>query len=165
MTKQVFSETQRLRQAWVWLVLVGVFALVFWQIFKPLFRDEPLQLHIVQLLSLLLVAGLVLLFLFSRLKTRIDQECIRITYFPLIIKPRVFRWEDIDQAYVKKYNSFLDFGGWGIRFSSHGKAYNTSGNRGLQLILKSGDKILIGTQKAEELDAYLKKYIFTEKID
>lgn len=165
MTKQVFSETQRFRQPWVWLVLVGVFALVFWQIFKPLYYSEPLQLHFIKILSIVLLTGVILLFIFSRLTTRIDEAGIRITYFPLIIKPKVFRWEDIDQAYVRKYNSFLDFGGWGIRFSSHGKAYNTSGNHGLQLILKSGDKILIGTQKAEELDAYLKKYIFTEKIE
>jgi len=40
-------------------------------------------------------------------------------------------------------------------------AHNTLGNIGLQLIMKSRKKILIGTQKLEELEACLKKYIFT----
>jgi len=44
-----------------------------------------------------------------------------------------------------------------------GKAYNVSGNIGLQLFLKSDEKILIGTNKPMELETFLKKYIFNEE--
>ena len=38
-----------------------------------------------------------------------------------------------------------------------GKAYNVSGNRGLQLELSSGKKILIGSQRADELARILQE--------
>jgi hypothetical protein len=58
---------------------------------------------------------------------------------------------------VRKYSPIKEYGGWGFRYGfKNGKAYNISGNMGLQLILKNGDRILIGTQKPEELETYLK---------
>jgi hypothetical protein len=54
-----------------------------------------------------------------------------------------------------------EYGGWGIRYSWNGIAYNTKGNMGLQIVMNTGKRILIGTQKPEELAAYLKKFIFT----
>ena len=49
-----------------------------------------------------------------------------------------------------------EFGGWGIRVSRNGRAYNASGNTGVQLVLADGSHILIGTQRAEELLAALR---------
>ena len=50
------------------------------------------------------------------------------------------------------YNPIMDFGGWGYRVSWKGKgtALNVKGNKGIELILKNGKKITIGTQKPEE---------------
>jgi hypothetical protein len=36
-----------------------------------------------------------------------------------------------------------------------GKAFNVSGNKGLQLEFNDGRKLLIGTSKPEELEAFL----------
>jgi len=41
-----------------------------------------------------------------------------------------------------------------------GRALNMSGNMGLQLELKDGKKLLIGTQKFEELEQLLQKIKF-----
>jgi len=54
---------------------------------------------------------------------------------------------------VLTYSPISDYGGWGIRYGSIGKAYNVSGNRGVQLELLNGERILIGSQKPEELAA------------
>jgi len=43
-----------------------------------------------------------------------------------------------------------------------GVAYNISGNMGLQLELKNGKKILLGTRKPTELEDVLKKVQRTE---
>jgi hypothetical protein len=56
-----------------------------------------------------------------------------------------------------------EYGGWGVKgFSGKNRAYNISGNIGLQLTLKNGYKILIGTNNQEKLRMYLqyivKKY-------
>ena len=47
----------------------------------------------------------------------------------------------------------LEYGGWGIRYSPFGKgwAYNVRGNQGVQLELANGQRILVGSQRADEL--------------
>ncbi len=55
------------------------------------------------------------------------------------------------RAYYREYSPLAEFGGWGIRFGTEGRAFNLRGNRGVQLELKSGRKVLIGSQRAEEL--------------
>lgn len=72
-------------------------------------------------------------------------------------------WEQIDSAYVRSYNPIGEYGGWGIRggklwSKSKGKAINVSGDIGIQLELKNGDKLLIGTQKKEEARSVLATY-------
>jgi hypothetical protein len=57
-----------------------------------------------------------------------------------------------DKKFIKE-TKIIEYGGWGIRktFSGKGTAYNVKGKNGLQLVFKNGDRLLIGTQKAEEL--------------
>ena len=64
----------------------------------------------------------------------------------------------IEKYEVRKYNAFREYGGYGIkgrkpgrRFRGKGYAYNISGNTGLQLYLKDGKKVLIGTQRGEAI--------------
>ncbi len=165
-----FEENQRFKQVWVWIVLLGVSAIVLYTVPSAIIHqseENPISTTnaIVLVVSVLFVIGLLALFFFARLTTKINNDVIEITYRPLMLKPKVFRWDEIDEAFVRKYNSLWEYGGWGIRYSWKGRAYNTSGNKGLQLILKSGRKVLIGTQKPEELEAFLKKYIFVENKD
>jgi hypothetical protein len=62
-------------------------------------------------------------------------------------------WEEVANAQVVDYG-FV--GGWGIRlFTSYGTVYNIRGRFGLALELKSGKKLLIGTQKPEALKAFI----------
>ena len=57
------------------------------------------------------------------------------------------RWE------ARTYRPLLEYGGWGIRYAPFGKgwAYNVHGSQGVQLELTNGKRILIGSQRAEEL--------------
>ncbi|MCW2261475.1 hypothetical protein EDF67_10554 [Sphingobacterium sp. JUb78] len=45
----------------------------------------------------------------------------------------------------------------GYRIGRKGKAYNTKGSHGLELIFKSGSRLLIGTQKKCELNTIISK--------
>jgi hypothetical protein len=40
----------------------------------------------------------------------------------------------------------MEYGGWGIKYGKMGKAYNVSGNRGVQLEFTDGKRLLIGSQ-------------------
>jgi len=55
------------------------------------------------------------------------------------------------QFEMRTYRSFREYGGHGIRYSNNGKAYNVSGDRGVQIELLNGNRVLIGSQRAEEL--------------
>jgi hypothetical protein len=44
-----------------------------------------------------------------------------------------------------------EYGGWGIRMGRNNKAYNVSGNIGIQIIFNDESKLLIGTNEPEEI--------------
>ena len=107
------------------------------------------------------VGGLLLLtvvLLLSNLQTVITGEGIYVRFRPFHFKSRFYAWEDIAEAYVRKYSPLREYGGFGLRGGwKSGTAYNVSGSIGLQLVLENGRKILIGTGRAEELESVLKK--------
>ena len=123
--------------------------------------DENIDLkdQILNVLPSLLVLILPLLFLLFRLETRISNEGIHVRFFPFHLTYRFYSWETIRLSYVRSYNAIAEYGGWGIRFGifGKGKAFNVSGNRGLQLEFMDGRKLLIGTNRPEELDKVLKQ--------
>ncbi|MEN5195064.1 hypothetical protein [Sphingobacterium faecium] len=98
-----------------------------------------------------IVVGIIIFFSFINLKTTINEEGIAIQFFPFLLKTKLILWSQLDDLYVKDYNPIADYGGWGYRNGSQGKAYNTKGSVGLQLIFKDGSRLLIGTQKKDEL--------------
>jgi len=95
----------------------------------------------------LLMFSLIPFFWSMKLETGINNEMIKIRFFPFVNKTII--WNDVKSAEVLKYG-FV--GGWGIRLGTkYGTVYNISGDKGLALELKNGKKILIGTQREEEL--------------
>lgn len=95
---------------------------------------------------------------FTRLRSRIDEEGIHIRFFPFIWKEKTWRWDEIGDAYVKRYSPW-EYGGWGYRFGRGGTAFTTKGSYGIQLVVRrNGAKMLIGTQKPEEVNEILKLY-------
>jgi len=65
---------------------------------------------------------------------------------------RAFAIGSIARVEVVQYRPILDYGGWGIRITRDGeRVLNARGDRGVRLHLADGSKILIGSQRAEEL--------------
>lgn len=102
------------------------------------------------MLSTLIPLGMLILMKSIRMETVISESDIHMRFFPFIT--RVFPLEDIQEAYVRESSPIREFGGWGIRWAlTGGMAYNVSGKHGLQLVLKNGKKVFLGTQKPREL--------------
>ncbi|WP_299287582.1 hypothetical protein [uncultured Mucilaginibacter sp.] len=157
-TEVLFKETQRFRQWWLWLILIAAFGITISAItkeHKELQNDSNFALLTPLLVPIL---AFVLIF-FSKLDTEIDAEGIHVRFFPFHFKFKTYSRDTIGQAVVTKYNPILDYGGWGLRLGlfGKGKAYNVSGNQGIQLVFKDGSKLLIGTQKPDEAGAALQK--------
>lgn len=62
-----------------------------------------------------------------------------------------------------RYRPILEYGGWGYRWGRRGsRAYSIRGNRGVQLVLQNGQRILLGSQRAEELASAIRAAGFHE---
>ena len=89
------------------------------------------------------ISGIIALSYFTRLKTEIDQNGIRMIFFPFVKKE--INWKEIKKAEIVNYG-FV--GGWGIRLSTkYGTVYNTRGNKGLAIELLNGKNFPSGPKK------------------
>ncbi|MBO6183406.1 MAG: hypothetical protein J6O88_01780 [Chryseobacterium sp.] len=151
--KLEFTEKQRFTQWWLWLLLSAVMIYAIYNYIEDRQYFSTLELT----LSIALPILIIILFLSLRLETKIDEHGISVRFFPFQITFRYYPWKNIKKAYVRKYSPLGEYGGWGIRLGlfGTGKAYNVKGNQGLQIILNNEKKVLIGTQKQNELKSYL----------
>lgn len=169
MTKVLFREKQRFNQLWIWILIIGStlitvipFASGLHQqlILKEPWGNNPMSdtsLIIFSLSTFALMFGIIILFCILRLETVITEDTITVKYFPFIRKGRFIKADEISDIYVREYNPVSEYGGWGIKGTSKNRCYNTRGKLGIQIILNSGNKILIGTQKKEMAKAIVKK--------
>lgn len=154
----IHKESQRFSGAFTYLFLS--FSLIFLLLYLLGFSgfDGMDFLKTPELLwAFIFTICLWFLFRMVYLETLLFNNRIEIKFFPFHAKNRVFYFEDISAIEVRKYNPLIEFGGWGIRYRSlKNMAYNISGSQGIQLIFKSGKRVLIGTQEAEIWKRFLK---------
>lgn len=167
----LFNEEQRFRQKLILLpiafsglvILVVLGAGLYSQMVlnKPFGNNPMSNKGLILAIAIILLVYVVVfwLFNFTCLFTRIDREGITIRFRPFHRKPILIRWKEIESYEIVKYNPIGDYGGWGLQSGRKGKAYNVSGNIGLQLILKNQKKILIGTQDKEKMQAFLSSLV------
>lgn len=157
----LFYEKQQFRQWWIWLLLAGVNAPFVAGVIKQIgwrqpFSDDPMTNT--QLICATGTIVLLTIFIFSiRLETQIKPDGIYVRFFPFHFKYKHYPWSILIKSYVRQYSPIGEYGGWGLRRGAFGKgkAFNISGNKGLQLEFTTGQKLLIGTNKPEELNMVL----------
>lgn len=138
-----FREVQRFRQWWLWaamLVPVGVIAYV---------HPKPAG----ALLIPLAVFGLVCMWMYAaRLETEVRDDELVVRFY-LLWPRKIIPLKDIVSCEARSYSPIWEYGGWGVRYGKSGRAFNVSGDRGVQLVLTGGQRLLIGSQQAEALAA------------
>jgi hypothetical protein len=160
---KVFIEQQKFTQPLLIIILSIVIIIAGYSTFKELdqITTGSLTEKLSALSGLIIVLLVVFFFTILKLKTRIDEKGINYQFFPFHLKARLIPWKEIEKCNLRKYNALTEFRGWGYKVNmtwQNGKAYTTKGNQGLQLKLKSGKKILFGTQKKDELQRVLDTY-------
>jgi len=159
--KVIFYEKQKITQWWFWLLIIAMAGFFAFALYMQFVKKQPLGNQPMGDLDLIISSGavfiVVLLFLTFKLETKIDEKGISVRLFPLHLKWKQFNYEEISKCYVREYSPLKEYGGWGLRYGifGNGKAYNIKGNKGLQLEFKNGKKLLIGTQKQQEVKKYL----------
>ena len=106
-------------------------------------------------IMMVVVFGLIVLVTFTNLVSEISADGISYRMWPFHKTTRQHTWDEIESVEVRKYRPIGEYGGWGVRIGMQGKAYNVKGNMGIQLVLSSGKRILIGTQKPDEVEKVL----------
>lgn len=151
-----YRESQKFNQWWLWLLNFGVLGLVLWGAYFEYTAGMPLWqagLGVALVMAVVLIPMALI-----ELRTHITDDGVEIRFWPFV-RRRIFKSE-IKSMRVRKYSPIREYGGWGIRSSmGNGSAYNVSGDQGLQLELNNGKKILVGTQRPEELSAFLTDYL------
>ena len=176
MERTLFSEEQKFTQWWLKVILLftllSVFVPFVYGIYSQEVLGEPLGsktpmtasgLIVTGITSLFIVGLMVMFFVYVKLKTKITNEGLFVTFPPFINKWKKFTPEEIEKYEVRRYNAFREYGGYGFkRRFRHGQSYTISGRVGLQLYLKNGKKLLIGTQRKQAIEYAMEKLMRNE---
>ena len=172
MNKELFNEEQGFRIWYAWAAMGALNILFLYAIIQQVIIGIPFGPEPASSLSLFLMefaALSFLYFLFSiRLKTSINDAGIHYRFYPFQTRITTIEWNELSDAYMREYNSFYEYGGYGIRVGAHKttRAINTSAscNVGLQLEFKDGNFLLIGTKRPEEIKQIIEHQISLGKV-
>jgi hypothetical protein len=158
----IFSEQQKFSGLVRWLLILDSVVFIIFILFLLLYvgKEHTKPLPTVVIVAIMVIpTALTILFWMAKLETQVCSDGLYVRFFPLHIDFKKFAFEDISEYYAREYRPLLEYGGWGIRYGFSGKAYNVSGKEGLQIIFKTGKKLLIGSQKPRELVAAINMVI------
>jgi hypothetical protein len=154
------------------MALIGVVSVIsFYTLFQSFLKmqetgtQDELTDIIIPVVILILV---ILLFVMMKLNTRIDETGIYYQFFPFHLKLKKIGWNELEDIKVRKYSPIMEYGGWGIRGlsrkSGKGMAFNVSGTMGIQLVLKDGGRLLLGTKLPEKAQETINNYRHKLKV-
>ncbi len=157
-----FSEIQRFTQSWLFYLVIAMALVPIVSTILVSNGTNIGQSEFMLSLAIGIVIGALVLSLmfFTKLEVYLEREGITYRLFPFQIKFKQISYNEIESYEIRKYSPILEYGGWGLRYSfKNGKAYNISGNMGIQLVLKNDKKTLFGTLKPEEFNLALSTMI------
>ena len=148
-----FKETQKFDQWWLWVIL-----LIF-----PILSLGDYEGSGINFNYVIIGVLIPLCFYFLELRTVLDKNGFAYQFFPIHLKYYKINFDEIESIESVIYRPIGDFGGWGIRFGFKAKAYTTKGNKGVMINLKTGRKVLFGSQKSKELEKVFNYYLKNQK--
>ncbi|MDY6796934.1 MAG: DUF6141 family protein [Actinomycetota bacterium] len=158
----IFREVQRFGPGWVWMIVAPIAALSwFVAVYQVLlgrpFGDRPAPDALVVIIWLLFGLGLPILIYSIRLGVEVGVDGVYYRFFPFHRRLHAIPYGEIESCEARSYRPIREYGGWGIRWGRRGRAYNIKGDRGVQLLLTSGEGLLLGSQRADELAAAINR--------
>lgn len=152
----IFTEVQRFRQGWVWILVLFVSGIAWYGavqqiVLKKPFGNNPAPDAVMIMIWAIFGVFFPVLFYSLKLVTEVRYDGLYIRFFPLQFHSHKISYEEIKTYEIRTYSALKEYGGYGIRYGKNGKAYNISGNRGVQFEFLDGKRLLIGTQRPEEL--------------
>jgi hypothetical protein len=114
--------------------------------------EVPIGLAVGLVLPMVLVVGVL------RMTTVVTPTELRVWFGWLPTYRRAFAVSDIRRVEVVRYRPIADCLGWGVRRGRDGElVLNARGDRGVRIHLEDGSRLLVGSQRPEELAASLER--------
>ena len=167
----LFYEKQRFRQPWIWIIVTFVclyltgyygYGMIQQLFLCSQWGDNPMSDRALLIVgSLFVVSGISFFILIYCLQliTEVRPDGVYFRFSPLHRSVQKIPFDSIKKYEVRTYQPIREYGGWGIRYGRGGKAYNVSGNKGVQFELINGKRILIGSQRADEFAGAVKSVL------
>jgi len=152
--EEVQNRTSRQTIALFRIVLIIVFSVLIINLVLQKGNATSFTFFLVTILTILIVLNLILP---SSLTTQMRSDGIYVRFPPFQPSFAKFYWNDISEVYIRNYDALSEYYGWGIKVSPNGTGYIVAGDIGIQIIFKNGNKVLITTQKPDEINAVLKR--------
>lgn len=158
-----FREVQQFLW-WVVIPVAVVTAVIWWTFFKQVVLGEPVGEKAIPdwlawALALVFGLGLPAFAWVIRLVTEVRPGVLTVRLVPF--RTLFIPIEYVGEAFAREYSAAREYGGYGARkgfmglnigkAGRSGWAYTARGNKGVQLVLKNGLRILIGSQRSKEL--------------
>lgn len=159
----LFEETQRMIKKSVHdFFKINTWLFVAALIFNLIYQKGNISKVTLELFAGLLFCLLITLLSNIKLVTQIREDGIFVRYPPFEPSFKGYLWKDIQEIYVREYDALTEYGQWGVRigfwgvrYGTSGKAYILTGNKGIQLVLFDDSKVLITTQRSDEISSIL----------
>jgi hypothetical protein len=166
-----YREDQAFRRGFAWALLllislafIGILLLGIVEVIDP---DAPWFPQVMANkmavgFGVILTTGyLLIIFIFMslRLQVEVNSAGLFLRFIPFHRALRQIDLRGIESVTPVTYRPVRDYGGYGIRYVRHGKAFNVRGTSGVRLDYENGYHMLIGSQQAESFAAALQHHI------
>lgn len=156
MSKFLFKENQQFREI-PFFIILGILQLLFiWGLIQQVIAGKPWGIRPAPDLVIIgvnvVVFILIILLFITNLKTTITEKYFCVNLFPFHPQKRMIQWIEVLHVQLIKYDGIKEYWGYGIKYiPGEGWSYSLSGDYGLKLTLRGGEKLLVGTHKPWEL--------------
>jgi len=143
------------RVAWVMFFVVALALLMWYTLIVQVFMGQPVGTSpgpdwLVVVFWVLFGLLFPVLFYAMHLEVIVDPAAVHIYFRPFV--RREIGLGEIVGVTPRAYDPVREYGGWGIRgMMGKKKAYTTTGRQGVELTLRDGEKVMIGSQHPEIL--------------
>lgn len=155
----LFEEVQYMKEfKAIFILLIVILCVLLWSfgqiIYEQIYQPETVNTtdSIIGIIACI-IGNLFITHLafFTRLITTVTKKGLFIRYIPFHFKMKEIDLKEIKNIEAKQYRPIMEYGGWGIRVGWKKKAYNVFGNKGVEITYRNDHKLLIGSQKPDEL--------------
>lgn len=150
MTNQ-FKETQYQRNPLPWILVFIIWGISIWVLSTYNFNNNFKIIDTIILF--ILPSTLTILLIITKLSIIVDKYYLKYRFFPLQWNYKKIQLSEIFDVIIKNYNNNRIFSGWGYKIFKPKNyiSYTIAGNKGVEITLKSGKKIFLGSLKTTQL--------------